>query len=140
MARGLTVRQARDWIRRAEDARQYGRAVRFAIVDANDGSFLGQAGIGSLDWHDLVGEVFYWVVAEERGRGIASRSARLVSDWAFTSLGLARVEITVDPANERSQRAAERAGFVREGVLRSYQRFKDGRMDAVMFSRLPNDP
>ena len=31
------------------------------------------------------------------------------------------------------------AGFTREGVLRSYQRFKDGRMDAVMFSRLPTD-
>ena len=139
MPEGLTVPQARDWIERADDAMQRARAARFAIVDAHSAEFLGQVGIGRLDWEQLVGEIFYWVAAAARRRGIATRAARLVAAWAFEELGLARIEITVDPANDASQRVAEAAGFTREGVLRSYQRFKDGRMDAVMFARLPDD-
>jgi RimJ/RimL family protein N-acetyltransferase len=140
MPDGMTVSQARDWIERAHDGFERARALRLAIVDANDGSFLGQAGIGRLDWHERVGEVFYWITPDARRRGAATRAARCISAWAFEALNLARVELTVDPANLVSQKVAERAGFTREGVLRSYQRFKDGRMDAVMFSRLPSDP
>jgi len=43
------------------------------------------------------------------------------------------------PDNERSQRVAERAGFVQEGVLRSHMAFKGGRRDTVMFSLLPGE-
>ena len=140
MPAGMTVSQARDWIERAHDGFVRARALRLAIVDATDGSFVGQVGIGRLDWHERVGEVFYWVAPEARRRGAAARAARSITQWAFEVLNLARVELTVDPANLASQRVAERAGFTREGVLRSYQQFKDGRMDAVMYSRLPSDP
>jgi RimJ/RimL family protein N-acetyltransferase len=139
MPEGLTVPQARAWIERAHDALQRARAVRFAITDSADGTFLGQVGIGDLDWADQVGEIFYWIAAPARGRGVATRATKLMAAWAFDVLNLARIEITVDPQNEASQRVALGAGFTREGVLRSYQRFKDGRMDAVMFSRLPTD-
>jgi RimJ/RimL family protein N-acetyltransferase len=140
MPEGMTVPQARDWIDRAHDGFANARALRLAVVGAHDGSFLGQVGIGRLDWQERVGEVFYWITPEARRRGAATRAARLITTWAFDTLNLARVELTVDPGNRASQSVAERAGFTREGVLRSYQRFKDGRMDAVMFSRLPSDP
>jgi ribosomal-protein-alanine N-acetyltransferase len=140
MPEGLTVPQARAWIERAFDGLEQARVVRLAIVDANDGRFFGQVGIGDLDWHQQVGEIFYWVAAPGRRRGVATRATKLLAEWGFEVLHLARIEITVDPANKASQRVAEAAGFTREGVLRSYQRFKDGRMDSVMFSRLPSDP
>jgi RimJ/RimL family protein N-acetyltransferase len=38
-----------------------------------------------------------------------------------------------------SQRVAEKAGFVREGVLRSHARFREGRRDSVLFSLVPGD-
>jgi RimJ/RimL family protein N-acetyltransferase len=139
MAEGLTVPQAREWIDRAHDMTVRARAVRLAIVDANDGTFLGQIGVGRLDWEHQRGEVFYWLAAPARGRGVAAAAVRIVTPWAFEVLNLARIEIIVDPGNDASQRVAEAAGYTREGVLRSYQRFKDGRMDAVMFSRLPED-
>jgi RimJ/RimL family protein N-acetyltransferase len=139
MPEGLTVPQAKDWIERAEDTYQRARAIRFAIVDVADSRFVGQIGIGHLDWEQQVGEIFYWLAADARGRGLAVRATKLVTAWAFEVMRLARIEITVDPGNEPSQHVATAAGFTREGVLRSYQRFKDGRMDAVMFSRLPTD-
>jgi RimJ/RimL family protein N-acetyltransferase len=140
MPEGLTVPQARGWIERAFDGLERTRVVRMAIVDVADGTLLGQVGIGDLDWDQQTGEIFYWVVAAGRRRGVATRATKLLAAWAFDVLQLARIELTVDPANEASQRVAAAAGFTREGVLRSYQRFKDGRMDAVMFSRLPSDP
>jgi RimJ/RimL family protein N-acetyltransferase len=123
MPEGLTVPQARDWIER----------------DVATNQFAGQVGIGHLDWEQQVGEIFYWLAAGARGRSFANRATKLVAQWAFVVLNVARIEITVDPANLASQRVAVAAGFTREGVLRSYQRFKDGRMDAVMYSRLADD-
>jgi RimJ/RimL family protein N-acetyltransferase len=140
MPEALTVPQARAWLDRTDEALQRARAVRLAIVDAVGATFLGQIGIGDLDWEQQVGEIFYWVAAPARRRGVATRATRLIAKWGFDVLNLARIEITVDPGNEASQRVALAAGFTREGLLRSYQRFKDGRMDAVMFSRLPTDP
>jgi RimJ/RimL family protein N-acetyltransferase len=134
-----TVDQAREWIRRAEDARAAGRTLRLAITHGARGTFLGQAGLGHFERSDQVGEIFYWVAAPARGRGVATRATRLLAAWAFDALGLERIEIVVDPENEASQRVASAAGFTREGVLRSYQRFKDRRMDAVMYSLLPDD-
>ena len=135
----LTVPQAKEWIQRAYDALKRAHSLRLAIMDNKDEEFLGQIGIGRLNWEQQVGEVFYWLAAPARGRGAAARAVRLVTDWAFSTLNLARLEIIVDPRNDASQHVALAAGYTRECVLRSYQRFKDGRMDAVMFSRLPTD-
>jgi RimJ/RimL family protein N-acetyltransferase len=63
-----------------------------------------------------------------------------LSHWAFESLGLGRVELVTDPENIASQRVAEKAGFQREGVLRSMLLNRDGsRRDGVIFSLLPDD-
>jgi RimJ/RimL family protein N-acetyltransferase len=52
----------------------------------------------------------------------------------------ARVEIRAATGNVASQRVAERAGYVREGVLRSAGYVHAGRVDLVVFSRLAADP
>jgi RimJ/RimL family protein N-acetyltransferase len=90
-------------------------------------------------WADLRGQLGYLVAANARGRGVMPRAIRLASRWGFTKLGLERVEILVHPENEASQRAAEKAGFKREGVLRSYTRVKAERFDMWSFSALPGE-
>jgi RimJ/RimL family protein N-acetyltransferase len=44
-----------------------------------------------------------------------------------------------EPANRQSQRVAERNGFQREGVLRSYTEIDERRVDNISFSLLPSD-
>jgi RimJ/RimL family protein N-acetyltransferase len=139
MQEGLTVEDAAAWIERSHDRRSGGLMARFAVVGADDDLLVGQAGV-AIDWERRSGETFYWVAAAARGRGVATTALCLVSTWAFRSLGLARLELFADPHNTASQRVAERAGYVREGILRSHQPFKDRRMDSVVFSRLPSDP
>jgi RimJ/RimL family protein N-acetyltransferase len=57
------------------------------------------------------------MVAEARGRGVATRAVRLLSDWAVRELGLTRVEILVHEDNAPSLRVAEKAGFRDTGEL-----------------------
>jgi len=59
--------------------------------------------------------------------------------WGF-SKGIERLFLLVHPENNASNRLAERMGFVREGVLRSYEPVKDSRPDLVSWSLLPDDP
>ena len=65
-----------------------------------------------------IGEIGYWVAPGQRGRGIAATAAALLAGWARDALGLTRVELLADVDNLPSQRAAEKAGFVRECVAR----------------------
>ena len=127
-ARAFLTMQAR---RRAE-----GSELTLAIVEAPDGDLLGSIA-ARFEWEHRRATLGYWVAASARGRGVAARAAGLLTGWLLDSLGLARVEIRVHPTNAASQRVAEKAGFTREGVLRSYEEFKGERIDLVMFSRLP---
>jgi RimJ/RimL family protein N-acetyltransferase len=107
----------------------------FAIVDAADDEVLGAVEVRLGE----VGSIGYWVAAGARNRGVATRALTLLSRWALTNAGVERLELTTHPENVASQRVAEKAGFRREGVLRSHVRFRDGRRDSVLFSLLPAD-
>ena len=79
------------------------------------------------------------VAPSARGRGLATAALRLVSRWALRDLGVARVQLTTHLDNAASQRAAERAGFQREGVLRSWEELRGRRVDLVMYSLVAAD-
>ena len=131
---------ARGFVSGQDDRRRHGEAAPFAVVDARDGALLGSIEVTLHDWRSGRGEVGYWIAAPARRRGVAVRAVRLVSRWAFDTLRLGRLELLVEPPNEPSQRVAERAGYRREGVLRSYRVMKGRRVDFVLFSLLPDDP
>lgn len=81
----------------------------------------------------------YWLLPEARGKGLATRAVRLTARWALHELGLARLGLFAEPSNLHSQRVAERAGFHREGVLRSWAEIDGRRVDYAVFSLLPID-
>jgi RimJ/RimL family protein N-acetyltransferase len=62
----------------------------------------------------------------------------LLTGWAFSELGLQRVQAITDVDNFASQRLLEAVGFEREGLLRSYAPREDvGRVDAFIYGLLP---
>lgn len=115
-----------------------GSARNLMIFDAQHSTLLGGIGLLSRE-HPQVLEIGYWVDARARRRGIATRAVRLLSTWAIPQLGLQRLELMTHVDNVASQGVAERAGFTREGVLRSYTTIGGGLSDVVMFSLLPSD-
>ncbi|MGH2884403.1 MAG: GNAT family N-acetyltransferase [Solirubrobacteraceae bacterium] len=112
----------------------------FAFVEPADPQVvLGGGSLYGIDVEQRRAAVGYWLSPSSRGRGVATHATRLMARWAFEGLGVARLELTCGPDNERSQRVAERCGFVREGLLRSHMPFKGGRRDTVMFSLLADE-
>ncbi len=115
-----------------------GSSATFAVVDAGSGQFLGDVSL-KLPHRDPLrfGEVGYWTAPWARGRGVASRATALVATWGLEQLGLNRVELFADVENVASQRAAEKAGFVRECVARRARPDRQGAgRDMVLFSRV----
>jgi RimJ/RimL family protein N-acetyltransferase len=84
-------------------------------------------------------ELAYLAGARGRGRGLITRAVRLLCDALFEE-GVGRLELRTHPANESSQRLAQRAGFRREGLERASIWLHGRRVDAIVWSLLPDDP
>src|SRR6476469_4595243 len=92
--------------------------AELVIADAAHGEPLGLISLRIAERDPGLAAVGYWLRPEARGRGAATVALQLVARWAFDEVGVLRLELTTAPENVASQRVAERAGFIREGVLR----------------------
>jgi RimJ/RimL family protein N-acetyltransferase len=115
-----------------------GEGYAFAVLDSETGALAGSIAIKMQPFSS--GHIGYWVAGEARGRGVATTALKRLSRWAVDELGLKRLELVTDPENLASQRVAEKAGFRREGIMRSALEYQDGRRtDSVLFSLLPGE-
>jgi RimJ/RimL family protein N-acetyltransferase len=74
-----------------------------------------------------------------RGHKISDEAARLLQRELILELGFHRLELEIYAFNERAQRHAERAGFVREGVKRQAYRRGEGWVDSVCYALIAED-
>ena len=116
-----------------------GRAAPFAIVAAGDGALVGSISLLRIAWEHRRAEVGYWLAEAARGSGHATRAVRLISDWGMRTLGLERIDLLAATGNRASQCVAERAGFTREAILRSYMPARDERQDMVAYGLLASE-
>jgi RimJ/RimL family protein N-acetyltransferase len=131
---------ARAFLLTRHDAISGGTAAPFAIVSTAEGShLLGSISLMHFDWRHRRAEVGYWLAPEARGAGHATRAVRLICRFGFEQLGLERIELMAATGNPASQAVAERAGFTREAVLRSYFEGKGERHDMVAYGLLSGE-
>jgi len=105
------------WFERSRADARAGRAVNLVAVDGED-RLLGSFSVMELGRAPGYGELGYWVTAEARGRGVATRATRLLHDWAARELGLTEIEILPHRDNAPSRRVAEKIGYTDTGELR----------------------
>jgi len=129
---------ARLWLDRYEEGRVDGSREAFAILDES-GSFLGLALAPRIEREERTAELGYVVAPAARGRGVATEALRRLTEWAFAELGMLRLELLISVDNAASKKVAERAGYAREGVLRSTHVKPGVREDTEIWSRLPTD-
>lgn len=134
-----TIEGTADWIGSRAAATASGDDYSFAVEDAATGALLGAIGVERSKDDAGIGEIGYWVAAEARGQGVAQRSVRLVSGWAFEAMALQRLEITAHPHNSASRRVAEACGFEFEGIVRAWREHHGVRVDLAMYSLLRQD-
>jgi RimJ/RimL family protein N-acetyltransferase len=127
---------------RAFVERQWSRGrdgVGYSFAVAADGAraaAVGQIGLWPHCSDPERASAGYFVAERYRGAGFAARALVTLVTWAFEALGMARLELYVEPWNAGSIRTAERAGFTREGLLRQAQRVGAQRRDMFLYGRL----
>ncbi len=120
-------------------ARAAGERATLTVVEPGDDTCRGQVRVENVDWDHRRAGLTIWLAPQLRGRHLGRGALRLAGEWLLRSCGLARLEIMAEPGNLPAIRAAEAAGFVREGVLREYQRKRGKGVDMVIMSLIPAD-
>lgn len=124
------------FVRRQWSRSESGAGYSFVIVRRRDAHPVGMIGLWLRDLPEGRATLGYWVAPSCRGEGAAAAALTAVSTWAQDELGIPRLQLLVEPWNEASARTAERAGFAREGLLRSWQEIGGERRDMVMYGRV----
>lgn len=133
------VDEVRSYIEMTIGWRETGVAYDFVITDAQTDRILGGCGLTQINRNHHFANLYYWLRSSSTGQGMARRAIRLAARFGMQSIGLARVEIVVQPENTASLHAAAGAGAVREALLRNRLTVHDVPSDAVMFSLIPAD-
>jgi RimJ/RimL family protein N-acetyltransferase len=116
-----------------------GTHARLTILQPGSDDCRGRVTAHKFDWRNRSADLGIWVAPQLRGRGIARAALRLAGTWLFDACRLERLQLLTDPDNQAMRRAALGAGFVEEGVLRSYGIEQGRRVDLAVLSLLPRD-
>jgi RimJ/RimL family protein N-acetyltransferase len=115
---------------------------RFVIEVLDDGGWrkAGTLGFERVNQRSRIAQLERLAVHPAfRGRRLADDAARLFQRHLIFDLDFHRVQMEIYAFNERAQRHAERAGFVREGVKRKAYRRDDGWVDGVLYGLVRED-
>ncbi|MDT0345612.1 GNAT family N-acetyltransferase [Streptomyces litchfieldiae] len=115
----------------ADDGRIY--AIRL------DGELVGGMIFRLFDAAQGSCELGAWLAPEAQGRGLVTRAASVMIDWAVGVRGLARVEWLVSPHNGPSIAVARRLGMTHEGTLRSVFEMGGRRHDLQVWALLADE-
>lgn len=136
---GYTLDEAAAWIEHCEHDWQSGESFPFFIFDRASGELAGGMGLNAIDRINRASSLGYWLRTRVTGRGLATRSAKLVLRFGIEQLGLVRISIIAAVGNLASQRVAERCGAKREGILRNRLFVGGHPVDAIGYSVIPGD-
>ncbi len=136
-----SLEKMRAWVRQQLEKEVSGTEQRFAVIHLQTGKIAGSTGY--LDIRPAhrgleIGGTWYGTAFQ---RTVVNTEAKyLLLRHAFETLGGIRVQLKTDLRNERSQKAIERIGGVREGVFRNHMIMPDGfYRDSVFFSILDRE-
>ncbi len=137
-----------DLLRAFRGAFDRGDDFVYGIFDRGEAEVVGGSGLHTRIGPDGL-EIGYWIRASRIGEGLATELAAALTRVAFEVCGVDRVEIRVDPVNDRSARIPRKLGYTEEATLRrrlpAYAD-REGLRDATVYTvfadeyRAPTDP
>ncbi|ANF45591.1 GNAT family N-acetyltransferase [Priestia megaterium] len=113
--------------------------IRWGITLKEQDDIIGSCGFLNRVHNHCRAEIGYELSKDYWGNGIANEALEAVIKYGFTHFNLRRIEALIEPANAASQKLIKKNGFIKEGLLRSYE-FTCGKFnDLYMYSLLKQD-
>jgi RimJ/RimL family protein N-acetyltransferase len=131
--RSMSEDEASTWVLSWADRWAAETGAGWAITA--DGLIVGRIGLRT-NLSEGNGETGYWVLPQGRGRSVAPRALRAVTEWMFSHIGLHRIELEHSTLNEASCRVAAKAEYAAEGTKRRSALHADGWHDMHQHARL----
>lgn len=129
---------AHDFIQRAVELEDENRGFHWGLW--RGGALLGGVACWSRDPIHRVAELGYWLSAEARGQGLATKAMRAVVEYLFAHGHVNRVEFQCRTENSASRRVAERIGGQFEGIRRQSHWVAGAFRDHAVYAILASDP
>jgi N-acetyltransferase len=129
-----------DYLDKAFEEQRYGRAMPFVVIEKATGTIIGATRFLRMNKDALrleIGATFY--AARTQRTAINSETKLLLLQHAFEVLNCQCVQIRTDTFNFQSQRAIERLGAKKDGVLRNHAFLKGRMRDLVVYSILASE-
>lgn len=128
--------QVKEYIELAQKQRQEGSRFAFVVIDETSGKILG-----TTSYHDILASVkrveigYTWYAQSVQRTHVNTTCKLLLMKHAFETLQCNVVGLRTDIFNFKSQKAIERLGAKRDGIIRGDALRKDGTVrDTVMYS------
>ncbi|MDT0306483.1 GNAT family protein [Streptomyces sp. DSM 44917] len=114
-------------------------SVPFSVVELAGGTLVGTATLWGIDTHNRSAHIGLGLLPSRRGQGYGTDVVATLCHYGFVVRGLRRLQIETLADNAAMLRAAERNGFVREGVLRSSAWVMGEFLDEVLLGLLATE-
>jgi RimJ/RimL family protein N-acetyltransferase len=136
-----SVEQLTDWVREILELQSHGTDLPFAVIHLASGEAIGCTRYMNIDHGNRSLEIGgTWYGLAYQGTLVNTECKYLLFIHAFETLECVRVWLKTDSRNLRSQRAIEKLGVVKEGVLRNHMILPDGHLrDSIVYSMLPQE-
>jgi N-acetyltransferase len=122
-------------------AQQQGIGYPFTIIDQSGGQIVGMTRLHNISHENRSLEIGKtWLTPSTWGTHLNTECKYLLLRHCFETIDVVRVQLKTDVRNIRSQRAIQRLGAVKEGVLRHHWIMPDGHLrDSVVYSILAEE-
>lgn len=135
----LTRAGYRRRLRRYADELARGEGYAFLVLSP-DGTLVGGCNLSNVRrGSQQTATLGYWMGEAFRNQGYMSAAVRLACRFAFTELGLHRIQAACLPDNEPSKAVLRKCGFREEGLARSFLQIDGVWRDHVVFALLAGD-
>lgn len=127
-------------VRRYREEFAAGSAIALLIFDNANGHLLGGITLGNIRYGVAqTAQIGYWMGERYAGLGYMQDAINVLISHAFDRMRLHRIEAACIPSNARSIHVLEKAGFTREGLLRSYLRINGVWQDHFIYALIADE-
>ncbi len=104
-----------------------------------DSTLIGLIGLNKKDNLNHSANAGYWISQDYQNKGIVSDALKIIISIAFTQTDVNRIELCAGVENFKSQKVAQRCGFVKEGIRREGEKIKGAYIDLQIYSLLKRE-